>query len=128
MVIAMSEPAAVSRRSWWDRHKARVLIVVPFVALSIAAVALVTSQQTRAEQAEVKAEQAAVRVRQAQLQIDLNEAAIKQSCIDRQQARRDGDEILLTIAAGLMATSPRIGEQLKDLIEARPPIECESQP
>jgi hypothetical protein len=96
-------------------------IVIPYVALAIAVVAIIGVYTTRADQAEVRATAAQLRADvaddRAQRALELTAA----SCLDRQTARLDGDEILLTIAAAL---PPQVGETLRNLIAARPPINC----
>jgi hypothetical protein len=106
---------------WIARRKVWLAIVVPYVALAISVVAVIGVYTTRADQAELRATAAQLRADtandRAQRALELQAA----SCLDRQQARQDGDEILLTIAAALPVAT---GETLRNLISARPPIDC----
>lgn len=100
--------------SWLKKRKAFFAIVVPYIALAIAAVAAIGVYATRADQAEVRAVISAERAARA---IEAQQA----SCLDRRQARADSDEIFLIIAASL---PPATGARIETLVRARPAVEC----
>jgi hypothetical protein len=107
---------------WLLRRKAFFAIVVPYIALSVSIVTFIGVYNTRTDQIELELELQAIHARERAEEIAEDTAReLAQSCLDRLQARRDADEILLTIAASL---PPRTRDTITALVRARAPLEC----
>ena len=104
-------------------------IVAGYLALALAAAAILGVWIQRANTNEVKAEQAQLRAATAELKAaaalaraEEAQANAKAQCLARAEARRDNSEILLAII-GLFPEGNRTLE-IRNLIADLPPIEC----
>ena len=114
--------------AWFARHRGLIGVLIPYVAMCATFVVGLGVYKTQVEQAQLRSRQAALaadlaaeRARDAEREASALAGAARQSCLDRQAARADVDEVLRTIGAAL---PPRVALQIAALLASRPPIDC----
>jgi hypothetical protein len=114
--------------AWFAERRGFFGVLVPYVALSAVIVVGAGVYETKADQAELRVHQAqlaadlaAETAREAQEEAEELEREATQSCLARQEARADVDEVFRTIGAAL---PPTIAVRIAALLAARSPITC----